>query len=465
GKRSLACSADRGLEGTGRDEHHDRGWRRERSEKDQSGEPLDTTCRMGCCNRRRICFMRDGNGESDANDSAPTYRRVVGDYEVWGKQPYCDRALISASIIGRRPDKKFEDLIQSHTLVKCLYVDDGAFPFNSENKTRLAIGCEDIYDHFARFGLEMHIGRTVNGKETASKTECVHSSRTTFGTTSISTDLRIKKAGQAMGAPKHFFNNEHVDTYTKHLIFKAIPLNLLLWGCETWSLREDHYVKLESFLPSAKYTEHTQHRTTIACSAPTVLLGKAVRNAILQTFLLPDSHDHSLLQSQAIFRTASIAQQGHSCQQLTVDVRENRTRNANSQLDQTGEAGIAAIEVRIVSLTHLAKDGSNPAHGKEEQADDHHPELAEKKNLLPADNGTQKVSEGTSLIHSECSDLDLTQLKWTPWEEGPKFHPYHSRGRRNPVPPPTASIDLPTTPPVHTATWRQFSGVPTADLK
>jgi len=51
-----------------------------------------------------------------------------------------------------------------------------------------------------------------------------------------------------MGALKHFFNNEHVDTYTKHLIFKAIPLNLLLWGCETWSLREDHYVKLESFL-------------------------------------------------------------------------------------------------------------------------------------------------------------------------------------------------------------------------
>ncbi|EJK50713.1 hypothetical protein THAOC_30243, partial [Thalassiosira oceanica] len=44
-------------------------------------------------------------------------------------------------------------------------------------------------------------------------------------------DLRIKKAGMAMGALKHFFNNEHVDTYTKHLIFKAIPLNLLLWGC------------------------------------------------------------------------------------------------------------------------------------------------------------------------------------------------------------------------------------------
>ncbi|EJK76297.1 hypothetical protein THAOC_01947 [Thalassiosira oceanica] len=43
--------------------------------------------------------------------------------------------------------------------------------------------------------------------------------------------------------------------------------------------------------------------------------------------------------------------------------------------DQTGKAWIAAIEVQLVSLTHLAKDGSNPypAHGEEEQADDHHP--------------------------------------------------------------------------------------------
>ncbi|EJK73168.1 hypothetical protein THAOC_05224, partial [Thalassiosira oceanica] len=50
-------------------------------------------------------------------------------------------------------------------------------------------------------------------------------------------DTRIKKAGMAMGALKHFFNNKHVDTYTKHLIFKAIPLNLLLWGCEDTSRR------------------------------------------------------------------------------------------------------------------------------------------------------------------------------------------------------------------------------------
>ena len=53
-------------------------------------------------------------------------------------------------------------------------------------------------------------------------------------------DLHIKKAGQAMGALKHFFYNKHVDTYTKHLIFKAIPLNLLLLGY----VRPGHFEKI-----------------------------------------------------------------------------------------------------------------------------------------------------------------------------------------------------------------------------
>ncbi|KAL7516256.1 hypothetical protein ACHAWF_000038 [Thalassiosira exigua] len=52
-------------------------------------------------------------------------------------------------------------------IIQCLYVDDGAFIFESRN----GIEKEEnlIYDHFARFGLEMHIGNET----TESKTECV----------------------------------------------------------------------------------------------------------------------------------------------------------------------------------------------------------------------------------------------------------------------------------------------------
>ena len=48
-----------------------------------------------------------------------------------------------------------------------------------------------------------------------------------------------------MGALKEVWRNPHLDTYSKYLLFHAIPLNLLLWGCETWSLRQDLLRRLE----------------------------------------------------------------------------------------------------------------------------------------------------------------------------------------------------------------------------
>ena len=41
-------------------------------------------------------------------------------------------------------------------------------------------------------------------------------------------------ATKAMGDLKTFWDNTYVDTYSKYLIFRDIPVNLLLWGCETW---------------------------------------------------------------------------------------------------------------------------------------------------------------------------------------------------------------------------------------
>ena len=59
---------------------------------------------------------------------------------------------------------------------------------------------------------------------------------------------RLASANSAMGALKHFWNNQYADLHTKVAIFKAIPLNLLLWGCETWALRESHLNSLDVFL-------------------------------------------------------------------------------------------------------------------------------------------------------------------------------------------------------------------------
>ncbi len=37
-------------------------------------------------------------------------------------------------------------------------------------------------------------------------------------------------------ARKELWQNPHLDMYNKYLLFRAILMNLLLWGAETWSL-------------------------------------------------------------------------------------------------------------------------------------------------------------------------------------------------------------------------------------
>jgi hypothetical protein len=59
---------------------------------------------------------------------------------------------------------------------------------------------------------------------------------------------RIAAANASMGALKEIWSNTNLDTYNKYLLFRAIPMNLLLWGCETWSLRQSLLDKLEVFL-------------------------------------------------------------------------------------------------------------------------------------------------------------------------------------------------------------------------
>ena len=58
---------------------------------------------------------------------------------------------------------------------------------------------------------------------------------------------RIKKANQIMGALKFFWSSENVDINAKYLIYMAVPLNLLLWGCESWATTQESIRKLEVF--------------------------------------------------------------------------------------------------------------------------------------------------------------------------------------------------------------------------
>ena len=59
---------------------------------------------------------------------------------------------------------------------------------------------------------------------------------------------RLAAANASMGRLKEVWRNPHLDVYNKYLLFFAIPMNLLLWGAETWSLKKSQLDKLEVFL-------------------------------------------------------------------------------------------------------------------------------------------------------------------------------------------------------------------------
>ena len=50
-----------------------------------------------------------------------------------------------------------------------------------------------------------------------------------------------------MGALTFYWESQKVYLHSKYLIYQAIPINLLLWGCESWILTKVLISKLEVF--------------------------------------------------------------------------------------------------------------------------------------------------------------------------------------------------------------------------
>ena len=68
-------------------------------------------------------------------------------------------------LIGHAPKTFYKGTLLE--LFNVLYIDNGALPF--EDQDQITKGVKLIYEHFKKFGLEMHIGRGAK----PSKTECV----------------------------------------------------------------------------------------------------------------------------------------------------------------------------------------------------------------------------------------------------------------------------------------------------
>ena len=49
--------------------------------------------------------------------------------------------------------------------------------------------------------------------------------------------LRVALASRAMENPHSLWKCQEVESYSKFLVFMEMPMNLLLWGHESWSLK------------------------------------------------------------------------------------------------------------------------------------------------------------------------------------------------------------------------------------
>jgi hypothetical protein len=161
----------------------------------------------------------------------------------------------------------------SHTL----FVDDTAIVADtSEELTRRG---EELFHHFRRFGLLMHVGeQDKNGKWQPSKSEAMYFPKKseiytrpepqTFTdgkhrieytdefkylgcilTPDLLDDKEIsKRIKQAKAQTANLSNllKSKASTWVKKLVYQSIPVNTLLFGCETWSLTESNKKKLSS---------------------------------------------------------------------------------------------------------------------------------------------------------------------------------------------------------------------------
>jgi hypothetical protein len=159
-----------------------------------------------------------------------------------------------------------------------LYVDDGSFMF--ETKEDMKKGATVLYHHMKRFGLLMHIGKD-GGK---SKTEALYiappgSSATdadrskiivdhtdqgyvtfnqkfTYLGSIITEDLddgaeiraRIGKANGILHSLNNLWRSKGLSLNMKKQFFIATIVNILLWGCESLTLRAADLKKMDVFL-------------------------------------------------------------------------------------------------------------------------------------------------------------------------------------------------------------------------
>jgi hypothetical protein len=193
------------------------------------------------------------------------------------KPKFCTRkSLNTGEIMGAKTTMK-GSYVTEFELWNSLFADDCGLLFNTRGD--MITGANYLYHHLRRFGLLMHIGKGT----TPSKTEAMYypaprqvhadGDQTDFDvhdgfisfcdefrylgsiihhslTSDADVNARIIKARAAFGALQGFLSNKYLYVKCKGTVFSALVLSILLYGSESWCLREDQLRRLQTFYNS-----------------------------------------------------------------------------------------------------------------------------------------------------------------------------------------------------------------------
>jgi alpha-galactosidase/6-phospho-beta-glucosidase family protein len=156
-----------------------------------------------------------------------------------------------------------------------LFVDDSTFFF--ETLYTMENGAQNIHDHYARFRLVMHAGRGDKKSKTKAmyepatlnqepiregmridlrggshihftkKFKYLGSKVTSKLRDSLDVKTRIAIANSQMDQMKELFRYKDTLSGTTKFLYRALPLINVLWGCETWALKDEEKRMLEVF--------------------------------------------------------------------------------------------------------------------------------------------------------------------------------------------------------------------------
>jgi hypothetical protein len=167
---------------------------------------------------------------------------------------------------------------------------------------------------------------------------------------------RITKASREMGRLRHFFNNQYVELNFKHQVFLQYIVNILLWGCESWAIKDYHFKQLNSFI-------HRSIRRILHIRMSQVIDDHIKNSSIRKTFFnLPTAEDLVTIRAMTYLGKLTRGPMSNPAKQLLAAF-VNHPRAIGGIIMTNKKAMVKYLNILLPSILHMETTTTDPITG------------------------------------------------------------------------------------------------------